>query len=136
MQMEVVVAVDVIKGEPGIPVGLKLGADLSFQLFADAGPESILETGFRRMIRKHPPGIGKIGYRAGREDGAAFDQDQMQSHVKRWEPSRALHGVRCRSRADHEAGRGQDPTAMTFADCLIDGERKPEIVAVDDHPFH
>ena len=91
--MQVIVTVDMIQGQPGFPERLKLGPDFRLELLPYARPQRILESRARGMIGKFPTGIHQTGDRLRRQDGAALDQNEMQSDLQRRGSPGALDGI-------------------------------------------
>ena len=135
VQMQVIVTVDMIQGQPGLPERFKLGPDFRLERFPNARPQRELESRSRGMIGKFPTGIHQIGDFLRGQDGPAFDEDEMESDFQRRGLPGALDGIG-RRRPPPSGWRwlvfpGDEPLRW-----LIHRHREAKIVAVEDHPSH
>src|SRR5436309_9224444 len=131
-----VVGVDMIQGKPGLHERLELRANLRLQLPPHAGPKEKVQTGTDKTARKLSPAVHEIGDLARGKDRASFDQHEMEPHLQRGEPPGPFHRICHRPGSDHQAGGGQDASAMRFFDRLVYRNGETEVVAGDDKLSH
>src|SRR6266700_1678035 len=107
MQMEVMMAVEVIEAEPGPTKRRYLGADLGLRLRARSAAEEDAHALPNRISRKEAVGADQIRNLLGRQCGPAVHQHEMETDAEPRQAVRALDGVfrRGRGLATHDSAR-------------------------------
>jgi hypothetical protein len=136
VNMDVLVAVDMVERQPGRAERFELGANFRRKLPARRGREVEAKPGAHHVRVKLAVRSDERGNLRCRQDRRPVRQHQMQSDAERRQPFRARNGVGGRRLADHQARDRQNTVAMGLLDGLVDGDVPAEIVGADDKAFH
>jgi len=132
VQMDVLVAVDVVEPETGGAERLELRADFRGQFAARGGRKIKAKSGAHHVGVEGAIRANEGGHFARRQQRHAVRQHQMQPDAQFGQSLGALHRIRRGGGADHQARDGQHAVAMRLFDRLVHGDIAAEIVGADD----
>ena len=121
MEVQVEVAVDVVKGQAGGLEFFKLGGDFVAQLAAAFPGGEVAPAGEDGVVGELLLGIHQLWNFCGGEGGASADEREVQADAQFGILLRQSDGLGGERFVDHEAGRSQDAFAMGADDSLVDG---------------
>ena len=132
MQVEMMVAIDVVEVEPGPTERGKLCADLGLRLRLRTAAEVDASAHAHGIARKASIGTNQIRDLLGRQRRPAVDQHEVQPDGETRQAPCALDRIRRGGRRHHQARGCQDAVEMAELDRLVHGNGQPKIIGGDD----
>ena len=126
------VRIGMVESKTGPGESGELRLNLSGELAAHPGEEEHRGARPRHVGTESSGSIQEVGNHRGGQHRFGFDQHQMKADAQRRQALCPRHRIRCRRRAHHQAGGGEDAVAVGTLHRFVDFQRRAEIVGGDD----
>src|SRR6185312_849845 len=132
VKMEVVMRVDMVERQAGAAEGVELRANLGGGLAPRLTIAEDADAGCHGILGELAAAIDESRDLAGRKDGGAVDQHEMEADAEPRQTLGARHRIRRRGARHHEARRSEDAAGMARLDRLVHRLVEAEIIRRDD----